>query len=84
MSDTATEQPTVLKQSNDDRKRERLLRKARRAHEWRVRVWAQSELAIQEANASIEVLGGEAYDPWTPDFSSPESLRNYAAMTITK
>lgn len=84
MSEQTTEQPEALKVSNDQRRMDRLQRKAKRAHEWRVRVWAESELAIQETNASIEVLGGEVYVPWTPDFGNADSLRQYAAMTISK
>lgn len=73
-----------VKESNEDRKRDKLQRKAHRAHEWRVQVWAQSELAMQAANAELEILGSEPYMPYTPDFSSPDMLTHYASMTLPK
>lgn len=90
MSDTAAkpevsdEVKAQAKQSNDDRKRDRLERKARRAHEWRVQVWAQSELAIRAANAELEILNGEVYQPYQPEFDNEQMLHHYANMTLPK
>lgn len=75
---------TEEKVSNDQRKMDKLLREATRAHEWRVQVWAQSEQRIAAANAAMKAMGGEAYKPWDPDFTSPESLAHYSSMTLTK
>lgn len=75
---------TTDKVSNDDRKRDKLIREATRAHEWRVQVWAQMENKIRAANASITALGGEPYEPWDADFTDPESLTHYSTMTLTK
>jgi hypothetical protein len=74
----------VVKESNEDRKRKRLRREATRAHEWRVQVWAQMELKIQGANAEAAVLGADPYEPFDPDFSTPEMLKHYAEMQLTK
>jgi len=79
MSDTATEKVT-----NDQRKRDKLLRSVTRAHEWRVQVWAQMENKIRSDNAALVALGGEAYEPWEPDFTDPEALAHYSSMTLTK
>lgn len=74
----------TAKESNNDRKRRKLERQAVRAHEWRVQVWAQSEIKIRAANAELAVLGGEAIETWEPDFESEENLHHYASMTLTK
>lgn len=84
MSDTVNEQPKALKESNDDRKRQRLHREAVRAHEWRVRVWAECELRIRQANVSTEVLGGEPYVPWDPNFDDDAQLLHYSTMQVSK
>jgi len=75
---------TSEKISNDDRKRDKLLREATRAHEWRVQVWAQMENKIRAANATLTALGGEAYEPWNADFDDAEALAHYSTMTLTK
>lgn len=73
-----------LKESNEDRKRDALRRKAQRAHEWRVQVWAQSELRIREASASLEVLGSEPLDLFKPEFDNDDMLHHYASMPLSK
>lgn len=73
-----------IKESNDDRKRDKLRRQITRAHEWRVQVWAQSELRIREANASLQVLGTEPIEPFEPDFTDDGNLHHYANMTLSK
>lgn len=77
-------QPVQLKESNEERQRRKFRRKAIRAHDWRVRVWAQCELTIRQANASAQVLGGDPFEPWTPNFTDAETLQRYATMQITK
>lgn len=74
----------TLKESNDDRKRDRLRREVQRANEYRIKIWAQSELKIRGALADLEVLGGEPPVLLEPDFKDNESLNAYAAMTLTK
>jgi hypothetical protein len=75
---------TTLKQSNEDRRRDALVRKITRAHEWRVQVWAQSELRIREAIASLEVLGGEAPALMEADFADDDALKHLAEMQLSK
>lgn len=70
--------------TNDSRKLDKLIREATRAHEWRVQVWAQMQSKIKVANASIEALGGQPYEPWEPDFTDPEAVAHYSSMTLTK
>lgn len=87
MTDTSSDIEAIrrsVKESNDDRKRDRLERKANRAHEWRVQVWAQSELAIRAANAELEILGGEPVQPYSPDFTNNDRLSHYATMKLPK
>lgn len=94
MSETTSEQPLTptqvdeqaarLKQSNDDRRADKLQKEIQRAHDWRVQVWAQSELRIQRKNAELEAIGRVAIEPFTPDFGSQEMLQHYAEMTLTK
>lgn len=73
-----------LKESNEDRKRDKLRRQITRAHEWRVQVWAQMDLKIKSAQASLEVLGGEPIDIFEPDFDDPAMVQHYASMTLSK
>lgn len=75
---------TTEKVTNVSRKRDKLTREAQRAHEWRVQVWAQMELKLRGANASLEAMGGEPYVPFDPDFSTMEQLNHYASMTLIK
>lgn len=74
----------TLKESNEDRKRDKLRREAQRAHEWRVQVWAQMELKIRTANAQAEVLDSAPYVPFEPDFGDDTMLHHYSTMTLTK
>ena len=71
-----------IKQSNDDRKIESLLKKAQKAHDWRVQVWAQSERRIRGFNAQLAVLGADEYDPYEPDFNDDAMLEHYASMPL--
>lgn len=73
-----------LKQSNDDRKRDKLRRKIVRQHEWRVQVHAQTEIAIREAQAALSEMGGEVVDLFEPDYSSKDMLHHYANMTLSR
>jgi hypothetical protein len=74
----------TLKESNEDRKRDKLTRAIQRAHEYRVQVWAQMELKILGAVGDLEVLGGEPPELLEPDFADKEMLHHYASMTLTK
>jgi hypothetical protein len=71
-----------IKKSNDDRKIESLMRKAQKAHDWRVQVWAQSERRIRGFNAQLEVIGAPAYEPFEPDFKDDAMLEHYATMPL--
>lgn len=73
-----------LKQSNDDRRADKLTKGIIRAHDWRVQVWAQSELRIQRMNAELEAMGREQVIPFEPQFDTKEMLTHYAEMTLTK
>ena len=73
-----------IKESNDDRQREKMRRRIARAHAWRVQVWAQSELKIRQANSALELLGTEPEQVYTPDFESEERLNHYANMALPK
>lgn len=74
----------TLKESNEDRKRDRLTRTILRAHDYRVQIWAQSQLKIAGAVAELEVLGGEVPDLFQTDFDSEDMLHHYANMTLSK
>lgn len=85
MSDTTAEDKAkTLKESNEDRRRDKLQRQVRRAHEWRVQVWAQSELRIREAQSGLEVLGTAPVDLFVPNFGDDEMLHQYANMTVSR
>lgn len=73
-----------IKESNDDRQREKLRRQVARAHAWRVQVWAQSELKIRQANAALGLLGTDPVEVYKPDFESEERLNHYANMALPK
>lgn len=73
---------TSIKQSNEDRKKDALMKKARKAHDWRVQVWAQSERRIAGFNAELAVLGAEPFEPYVPDFDDPDALEHYATMPL--
>lgn len=83
MSDTKVEAPAPAKQSNEDRKRDALLKKATKAHDWRVQVWAQSQRRIAAINAQLAVLGVEPYQPYEADFTNPEMVEHYATMPLS-
>lgn len=78
------ERKMSFKEHNDQLKREKLQRKIRRAHEWRVQVWAQSELKIREGQAGLGVLGVEPVEIFDPKFDDDDMLHHYATMAITK
>lgn len=71
-----------IKQQNEDRKAEALMKKAQRAHDWRVQVWAQSERRIRGFNAQLTVLGREEFIPYEPQFDDDTALEHYASMTL--
>lgn len=73
-----------IKQSNDDRKKDKLRRQITRAHEWRVQVWAQSEIKIRAAQAALTALGGEEVDMFMPEFDNDEMLHHYSNMQLSK
>lgn len=72
-----------MAQSNEDRKAEALCRKIQKAHDWRVQVWAQSELRIQAAQAELAVLGREAMALYEPDFADEDRVRHFAEMSLS-
>lgn len=85
MADTeTTEKKRTLKEHNDELRRDKLQRQVRRAHEWRVQVWAQSELKIREAQQGLGVLGTDPVELFDPKFGDDEMLHHYATMQITK
>ncbi len=73
---------TSIKQSNDERKIEALIKKAQKAHDWRVQVWAQCERRLRGFNAQLEVLGAEKFEPYEPDFDDPAMLEHYSTMPL--
>lgn len=73
-----------LKQSNDDRTEDKLRRRIRRAQEWRVQVWAQSELRIRESQSSLAIMGREEESLFEPQFDDDEMLRHYSQMPLSK
>lgn len=74
----------TLKESNEDRKKDKLRRQVQRAHDWRVQVWAQCELKIRAANASLAALGTEEVEPFEPEFDNDEMLHHYSSMPLSK
>lgn len=48
---------TEVKETNEDRVAGKLARRVERQIRWRMRVWAQCELAIRAANAELQQLG---------------------------
>lgn len=83
-ADQIEEARRTLKESNDDRKRDKLRRSITRAHEWRVQVWAQSELKIRAANASLVALGSDPVEPFPPQFEDDGMLHHYSTMPLSK
>ncbi len=73
-----------IKESNDDRQRQKLRRQVRRAHAWRTQVWAQSEVKIRQANAALAALGADAEEVDEPDFTTEENLHYYSNMALPK
>lgn len=73
-----------IKQSNDERKIEGLLKRAQRAQDWRVQVWAQCERRLRTINAQLAVLGADQYEPYEPDFDDPAMLEHYSTMPLSK
>lgn len=87
MADTETtveQRKSSLKEHNDQLRRDKLQRQVRRAHEWRVQVWAQSELKIREAQSGLGVLGTDPVQLFEPNFGDDDMLHHYATMQITK
>lgn len=70
------------KESNTDRRRDALLKKLRKAHDWRVQVWAQSELRIRAMNAELVEMGLEPFSPYEAQFGDDDMLRHYAEMSL--
>ena len=71
-----------IKQSNEERKAEALMKRAQKAHDWRVQVWAQSERRIRGFNAELAVLGMDQFEPYEPDFEDAQMLEHYATMPL--
>jgi hypothetical protein len=78
MSDTTA----PAKQSNEDRKKDALVKKIEKAHDWRVQVWAQSQRRIEAMTAELAVLGAPPVDLYEPDFDNPEMVEHYATMAL--
>lgn len=68
--------------TNEQRRAEKLQRKILRAHNWRVKVWAEQELRIQALNAELAAMEMEPVTPYATDFTSAEKLRHYSQITI--
>lgn len=83
INDTPAPTAEEAKQSNEDRKKEALYRKAMKADAWRVQVWAQSERRIQGFNAELAVLGADPYQPMETDFEDQAQLEHYATMPLS-
>lgn len=77
-------QRAAIKESNEDRQRDKLRRRIVRAHEWRVQVWAQSELKIRSAQAALQVLDSEPVELFEPQFGDDEALHHYSTMPLSK
>lgn len=83
MSDTAPATDAPVKQTNEERRRDKLQKQAARAHEWRVQVWAQQTLRLDRINAELAAMEFPPVVPWEPDFADREMLKHYAEMSIT-
>lgn len=84
MAEIVTDEEKKTESYNDMKRREKLERQITRAHEWRVQVWAQSELKIRAAAASLEVLGAPVPDMFEPEFDNDEMLHHYSTMPLSK
>lgn len=71
----------IPKQSNEDRKAEKITRLRERAHIWRVRVWAESERRIRGFEAELAAMGRDADPLFEPDFEDESMLEHYAELT---
>lgn len=80
----ANREKDALRQSNDDRRADKLAKEVNRAHEWRVQVWAQSELRIRARNAELQAMGRDPITPFDADFDSVDMLKHYSEMTLTR
>jgi hypothetical protein len=70
----------TLKVSNEERKAQKLAGRIRRAHNWRVQVWAQSELRIRRLTAELAELGNNPPELFEPEFSSDKKLEGYTTL----
>lgn len=68
-----------MPETNEMRRARKLLDRINRAHDWRVKVWAQCELRIQAMSTELTVLGNEPPMLFKPDFSDHDMLLEYAA-----
>lgn len=75
-------QPVKPVETNEDRRASALCKKIQKAHDWRVQVWAQSELRIKASQEALAVLGRDPVTLYEPDFSDPEVVRHYAEMSL--
>lgn len=76
------EQPTVVKESNADRRRVKLEAKREKNFRWYVNTTARARQIINAADAELRSLGFEPNPfPFEPDFDDPSMLAHYVEQT---
>jgi hypothetical protein len=66
--------------TNVERRIAGLQRRIEKDHDYRVRIWAQTEIRIQGRIAELEKIGGSAPTLFEPDFTDQLMLLDYAAQ----
>lgn len=73
------EETERVRQTNEGRRADKLARRIERDHDYRVKVWAQSEIRIQGRAAELASMGRPVPQLFRPDFTDRALLTEYAA-----
>lgn len=68
----------LTKQTNEERRAERLRREIAKQHNWRVMTWAKAEKYIEERQQELTLLEFERESLFEPDFTDPALVDQYA------
>lgn len=79
MSETQT---GMSKQTNEERRAERLRREIQKQHGWRVKTWAVAMKYIDERQKELAALGFDEEELFQPDFNNPAMVEEYASGLI--
>lgn len=77
----AAEGNTLSKETNEERRRNRLRREIAKQHNWRVTTWAKAITYIEERQLELEALGFPREELFEPDFGNPALVAQYSDLT---